>query len=59
MRRTFYVLDGEDVIALLLGIVGHVVEGFALGEKYFQNVARLELREFDLGFDEGQGSAPS
>jgi len=25
MRRTFYVLDGEDIIALFLGIAGHIV----------------------------------
>ena len=53
MCRTFYVFYGEDVIPLLLGVAGHVVEGLALSEQYFQNVARLELRKLDLGLDEG------
>ena len=44
---------GENVIALFLSIAGHVVEWFTLCEQYFQNVARLELLELDLGFDEG------
>ena len=37
----FYMLYGEHVIALLLGVAGHVVERFALSEQYFECVAWL------------------
>ena len=32
MGGAFNVFDGEDVVALFLGVARHVVEGFALSE---------------------------
>ena len=49
---SFYMFYGEDVVALLLGVAGNIVEGFALGEEYFQDVALTELRELNLRFHE-------
>ena len=53
MCRAFYVFYTEHVVTLFLCIAGHIVQGLALREQHFQNVARLELRELDLGLDEG------
>jgi len=36
--------DREDVIALFLGVTRHVVEGFALCQKHFQDIALVEFR---------------
>ena len=49
----FYMLYREHVVSLLAGVAGHVIEGLTFSEQYFQNVARLELRELNLGLDEG------
>ena len=43
MRGAFDVLDGEDVVALFTGVTRDIVEGFALGKQYFENVARLKF----------------
>ena len=56
MCGAFNVFDGEDVVALLLGIARNVVEGFALSEEYFQNVAFVELRELNLRLHESHGA---
>jgi hypothetical protein len=52
MCGSFYVFYGENVISLFLRIAGNIVEGFALGEEYFQDVALTELRELNLRFHE-------
>ena len=40
MGRSFYVFNRKDVISLLFGITGYVVQRFAFSEQHFQNVAR-------------------
>ena len=50
MCGSFYVFYGENVKSLFLRITGNIVEGFALGEEYFQDVALTELRELNLRF---------
>ena len=52
MCGSFYVFYGENVISLFLRIAGNIVEGFAIGEEYFQDVALTELRELNLRFHE-------
>ena len=52
MCCSFYVFYGENVISLFLCIAGNVIEGFALSEEYFKNVALVELRELNLRFHE-------
>ena len=48
MCGSFYVFYGENVKSMFLRIAGNIVEGFALGEQYFQNVTLIELRELNL-----------
>ena len=43
MSGSFYVFYGENVISLFLRVARHIVEGFALGEEYFEDIARLKF----------------
>lgn len=47
-----YVVDGEHVEALFCRASRHVLQGFALAQQHFQDVALGNLRQFQLCPDE-------
>ena len=43
MSCSFNMLNGEDIVTLLLRVARYVFEGFAFCEQYFKDVALVEL----------------